>query len=392
MPSPRKTRPAAPTARDAREVRAAWIEAARLRTLPLAASGSLVAAGIAAARGAWRPEVFALMLAVSVLLQVVANFADDYGDLAHGLDDETRVGPQRGMQRGVITPAQMRRALVALCALTFALGCALIAVAFGGGPAPAAGAALSAGAFVILGIVAIAAAVLYTVGPHPYGYLGLGDIVSFAFFGLVAVVAGTFLYTHAWDAAAVVAGTALGLPVAAVMNINNMRDALADAAKGKRTIANRLYAAGERAGERRTRGLSPQEVAGMVALLEHGPKADLAAFDAEVAKAGPAARDRACSPRTVSALMGESYMRAYHLALVYVSLALFVAATFLSCGVSLPSFVRAAAVLAASFPLMDATQGVCGQLAHEKLDRFMAPTSLGTVLVAAAFALAVAIG
>lgn len=392
MPALQPERPAAPLAHDAHEVRAAWIEATRLRTLPLAASGSLVAAGIAIARGAWRPEVFALMLVVSLLLQVIANFADDYGDLSHGLDDETRVGPRRGMQRGIITPAQMKRALIALCALTFALGCALIAVAFSGGPALGTDAMLAAGIFVALGIAAIAAAVLYTVGPHPYGYLGLGDIMSFVFFGLVAVIAGTFLYTHAWDVAPLVAGVALGLPVAAVMNINNMRDSLADAAKGKHTIANRLYAAGAHAGERWVRGRTPGEISGMVAVLERGPHVDLAAFDAEVTAEGQAAIDRARSPQTVAALTGESYMRAYHLALIYASLALFVVATFLVRGVELATFARAAAVLAASYPLMRATQGACHQLDHEKLDRFMAPTSLGTVLLAAVFAIVVALG
>ncbi len=391
MPSTNPNRSASPHTHSAAEVRAAWIEATRLRTLPLAASGSFVAAGLAVARGAWRPQVFALMLVVSVLLQVIANFADDYGDLSHGLDDETRVGPRRGMQRGIITPAQMKCALIALCLVTFVLGCLLIAVAFTGGPAMGADAAVAAGVFVALGVAAIAAAVLYTVGPHPYGYLGLGDIMSFVFFGLVAVIAGTFLYTHEPDAAAVVAGVALGLPVAAVMNINNMRDSLADAAKGKRTLANRLYAAGARAGERQAQGRSPEEIAGLVALMERGPHADLAVFDAEVSAAGPAAVKRAQSPKTLAALTGESYMRAYHLALVYAALALFVAALFLVRGVSLLTFVRAAVVLAASYPLVNATQGVCRQLDHEKLDRFMAPTSLGTVLLAAVFALAAAI-
>ena len=392
MPSTNPNRPASPRMHSANEVRAAWIEATRLRTLPLAASGSFVAAGLAVARGAWRPQVFALMLVVSLLLQVIANFADDYGDLSHGLDDETRVGPRRGMQRGIITPAQMKRALIALCLVTFVLGCLLIAVAFLGGPAMGADAAVAAGVFVALGVAAIAAAVLYTVGPHPYGYLGLGDIMSFVFFGLVAVIAGAFLYTHEPDAAAVVAGVALGLPVAAVMNINNMRDSLADAAKGKRTLANRLYAAGARTGERQAQGRSPEEIAGLVALMERGPHADLAAFDAEVSAAGPAAVKRAQSPKTLAALTGESYMRAYHLTLVYAALALFVVALFLVRGVSLLTFVRAAIVLAASYPLVNATQGVCRQLDHEKLDRFMAPTSLGTVLLAAVFALAVAIG
>lgn len=116
------------------QVRAAWIEAMRPRTLPLAAAGSVVAAGIAAAAGQFRIEVLVLMFVTSILLQIIANFADDYGDLSHGLDDETRVGPKRGLQRGVITMKQMKLALVGTCALTFAVGVALILVAFSGGP------------------------------------------------------------------------------------------------------------------------------------------------------------------------------------------------------------------------------------------------------------------
>lgn len=224
----------------ARERRAAWIEAARPRTLPLAASGSLVAAGVAAAYGEFRWGVFALMFVTSVLMQVIANFADDYGDLSHGLDDETRVGPKRGLQRGVIAVPQMRRALVATCAATFAVGVALVAVSFLGGPAMTGGAWTAAAVFVALGLCAIAAAVLYTMGRHPYGYIGLGDLMSFLFFGVLAVVGGSFLYLHAFTWASLVASFALGCPVVAVMNVNNMRDAKADAAKGKRTVANML--------------------------------------------------------------------------------------------------------------------------------------------------------
>lgn len=227
-------------AHSAQEVRAAWIEATRPRTLPLAASGSLVAAGIAAAAGQFRPEVFVLMFVTSILLQVIANFADDYGDLSHGLDDETRVGPKRGLQRGVITMAQMRAALVATCLVTFAVGVALVLVAFAGGPAMTGGAWAAVAAFVVLGLASIAAAICYTMGKHPYGYIGLGDIMSFAFFGIVAVVGGSFLCLHEFSWVSLAAGVALGLPVMAVMNVNNMRDAERDAAKGKRTVANML--------------------------------------------------------------------------------------------------------------------------------------------------------
>lgn len=315
------------------EVLATWVQAARLRTLPLAASGSFIAAGFAAYHHMFRAEVFVLMFVVSMLLQVIANFADDYGDLAHGLDDETRVGPRRGMQRGIITPAQMKRALIGMCALTFLLGCALIAVAFTGGPTLTDDTWKDAAFFVVLGIVSIAAAVLYTVGPHPYGYLGLGDIVSAFFFGIVAVVGGSFLYLHVFEPLTLVAGIALGLPVAAVMNINNMRDSTADAAKGKHTIANRLYEAGMRA-------------------------------------AGG------------DALAGERRMRAYHRALVYTSLLLFCVFIVLSRGIWVVTLAGLAIVASTSIPLVRATQGVCAQLDHTKLDRFMAPTSMGTVLLA----------
>lgn len=326
--------------RRTREVRSAWIEAVRLRTLPLAASGSVVAAGIAAARGCFRWHTFALMFAVSILLQVIANFADDYGDLSHGLDDETRVGPQRGMQRGLITPAQMKRALIVLCGATFILGCLLVCTSLGTGPALPGGALAAIGAFILLGIAAIAAAVLYTVGPHPYGYIGLGDAMSFLFFGIVSVLGGSFLYIHAFDAAALVAGIALGLPVAAVMNINNMRDSLDDAAKGKRTIANRLYELGQRS----------------------------------------------------ASISGGEAMRAYHAALVYGSMLLFIAALSMLRGASLGTFVRAAALCASFQPLMSALNGIVHEPDHTKFDRFMAPTSLGTVAVALVFTLCVVLG
>lgn len=359
------------------ETRAAWVEAARPRTLPLAASGAVIAAGLAASAGAFRIEVLVLMLLVSVLLQVIANFADDYGDLAHGLDDETRVGPKRGMQRGVISPAEMRRVLVATCAVTFALGCALIYVSFADGPALGAGSLGAAAALVLLGLAAIAAAVLYTVGPHPYGYLGLGDLMSFTFFGLVAVIAGSFLYTHAFSVASIAAGVALGLPVAAVMNVNNMRDSLDDAAKGKRTVANRLYAFGARRARRLAAGRSPEQIAAIAASFGHGPR--------------PKRADGPIDPERLAALAGERAMRLYHAALVYASLVLFCAALFLARGASFATCLMAAVVCLAATPLFSALSGVMREADHTRLDRFMAPTSLGTVLVAVAWSLACAL-
>lgn len=312
--------------RPPQSVRAAWIEAARPRTLPLAASGSLIAAGIAAAAGVFRWEVFALMFVVSLLLQVIANFADDYGDLSHGLDDETRVGPKRGLQRGVITVPQMKRALIGTCLLTFVLGVALILVAFSGGPAMTGGSLVAIAVFVVLGLASIAAAIFYTIGKHPYGYIGLGDVMSFLFFGIVAVVGGSFLYLHQFTWVSLVAAVALGCPVMAVMNINNMRDAKRDAAKGKRTVAN---------------------------------------------------------------MLGDPRMRSYETVLLALSAVLFLATlvmlginNFISYFLVTVSFVVWVRVLVFMWHMPE----------PEKFDRLMAPTSMGSVLVAVAWLVAVLLG
>lgn len=309
----------------AQERRAAWVQACRLRTLPLAAAGSVLAAALAADAGAFRWPVFVLMLLTSVLLQVIANFADDYGDLASGLDDETRVGPKRGLQRGVITVAQMRRALAGLVGVTFAVGVALVVVSFTGGPAMSGGTVGAMVAFVVLGVAAIAAAMLYTMGKHPYGYIGLGDIISFLFFGIVAVVGGSFLYLHAFTWVSLVAALALGLPVMAVMNVNNMRDARADAAKGKRTVAN---------------------------------------------------------------MLGDPAMRVYQTVLLAGAAALFVVGLAL-CGVTSPV---AYVLLAASWLVWaKVLVGLWRIPDPQRFDRLMAPTSMGSVIVALAWTLCVAV-
>ena len=307
------------------QVRAAWIEAMRPRTLPLAAAGSVVAAGIAAAAGQFRIEVLVLMFVTSILLQIIANFADDYGDLSHGLDDETRVGPKRGLQRGVITMRQMKLALAGTCALTFAVGVALILVAFSGGPAMTGSSWTAIVVFVVLGVACIAAAICYTIGKHPYGYIGLGDFMSFLFFGVVAVVGGTFLYLHEFTLVSLVAGIALGLPVMAVMNVNNMRDAKRDAAKGKRTVAN---------------------------------------------------------------MLGDPKMRVYETVLLAVGAVLFLVTlpmlginNFISYFLVTVSFVGWARMLATMWTIPD----------PEKFDHLMAPTSMGSVLVAVAWLVAVLI-
>ena len=211
-----------------------WIEAMRLRTLPLTAAGVIVASGLAAFYGVFSWALFFPMLLMALTLQVIANFADEYGDLEHGVDNEDRVGPHRGMQRGEITKEQMKRALIGTSIFVFLLIIGLVVGAFG----------IKAigwiALFVALGAFCIWGAIRYTVGKGAYGYMGLGDFFSFFFFGIVAVVGGFFLYAKSMVALVWLPAVGLGLLVAGMINYNNMRDLENDAACGKRTVATKL--------------------------------------------------------------------------------------------------------------------------------------------------------
>lgn len=212
----------------------AWIDALRLRTLPLAASGVVIATGIAVHYDAFSWRVFVPMLLMALLMQILSNFADEYGDLVSGVDDETRLGPIRGLQRGDITKDEMKRVMIGTSILTMALVFVLLFASFGTSNWGA------FAVFVLLGLASVGAAILYTVGPKPYGYIGLGDIMSFLFFGVVAVIGGAYLFTHELHASYLLPAFGLGFPVIAVLNLNNMRDCETDRAKGKITVANRL--------------------------------------------------------------------------------------------------------------------------------------------------------
>lgn len=214
-----------------------WLHAFRLRTLPLALSGILVGSALAASIGRFRGDVMALALLTAVLLQVLSNLANDLGDHEHGTDNADRVGPQRAVQSGAIAPAAMKRAMIICGALALVSGIALILVAFGW--------SVRTLVFFGIGLLALAAAVKYTYGKNPYGYAGLGDLSVLLFFGFVGV-GGTF-YLHAgslpWPV--LLPAGAFGLLAAGVLNTNNMRDRVNDAASGKRTLVVRL--GGERA-------------------------------------------------------------------------------------------------------------------------------------------------
>ncbi|WP_312083945.1 1,4-dihydroxy-2-naphthoate octaprenyltransferase [Epilithonimonas hominis] len=217
-----------------------WIQAARLRTLPLSLSGIIMGAFIAKWRlsqegGVWDWRVFALALLVTLFYQILSNFANDYGDGVKGTD-KNRIGEaeQRAVASGKITATQMRNAVILLSILSFAATVALLYVAFY--PANI----REFWIFIGLGIACILAAIGYTVGKKPYGYLGLGDIFVFIFFGLVSVCGSYFLFTKTFDCDILIPASAIGMLSMAVLNLNNMRDIVNDELSGKKTFALRL--------------------------------------------------------------------------------------------------------------------------------------------------------
>lgn len=210
----------------------AWLESLRPKTLPLAFSSIVVGSAIAAWQGSFRPEVALLALLTAGLLQILSNLANDYGDAIKGSDKDDRLGPLRGMQKGMITQSQMKRALMITVALIAISGSGLIAVACES--------VSDVLGFLLLGGLSIIAAITYTVGTKPYGYLGLGDISVLVFFGWLSVAGSYYLQTHTFDSIVLLPATACGLLATAVLNINNLRDIDSDRTNGKNTLAVRL--------------------------------------------------------------------------------------------------------------------------------------------------------
>jgi 1,4-dihydroxy-2-naphthoate octaprenyltransferase len=213
----------------------AWTSALRPRTLFLAVATAGCGSGLACATGYFRNSVCILTLLTAVFLQLTSNLANDLGDYQHGADSTgERIGPQRAVQSGAISPRQMK----------FAIGTTtLLSVISGLGLLYKASSFIPAGTiilFIVLGGASIAAAVKYTAGKNPYGYKGLGDIFSFVFFGLVSVVGAYFLHTHQLDFRPWLPATGMGFFTVAVLNINNMRDMENDKSAGKITVASRL--------------------------------------------------------------------------------------------------------------------------------------------------------
>ncbi|GAB4377503.1 MAG: 1,4-dihydroxy-2-naphthoate polyprenyltransferase [Salibacteraceae bacterium] len=221
-----------------REWTAAWIGAMRLRTLPLAAACTITGACLARWEGTFDSLVFVLTLLTTLLLQITSNLANDYGDFSHGVDNDSRVGPKRTLQSGLISPKEMRLAIICFGVLSFALGCALLYVARVS--------LLAKLVLLLLGLGAIYASVRYTTGSKPYGYRAMGDLAVFMFFGLVGVFGSYYLQTGRVQPDIFLPAAAVGFMSVAVLNINNIRDMQADSNAGKLTLAVLLGGKGSR--------------------------------------------------------------------------------------------------------------------------------------------------
>ena len=213
-----------------------WWETARPKTLPLALASIFTGSAL----GYWaNPQgfnglVMALCLLTTILLQVLSNFANDYGDHQKGSDTEERIGPLRGIQKGAISAKELKWGLILMVVASFLSGSFLIGIAYEN--------LSDLLAFAGLGILAIVAAITYTVGAKPYGYMGLGDISVLVFFGLLGVGGTYYLQTHSIDSHIILPAIGSGLLASAVLNINNLRDIEQDAKAGKNTLAVRLGA------------------------------------------------------------------------------------------------------------------------------------------------------
>lgn len=217
-----------------------WLQAARLRTLPLSISGILLGSFIARWRlieigGNWDWKIFALAMLVTLLYQVLSNFANDYGDGVRGTDRfRDKNVEKRAVASGEISVVQMKKAVQFTAILAIIMTIILLYIAF------VPNYIFEFYVFIGLGILCILAAVGYTMGKKPYGYLGLGDIMVFIFFGWLSVGGSYFLFTKVWNWDVLLPASAVGMLSVSVLNLNNMRDLESDKLAGKNTLALRL--------------------------------------------------------------------------------------------------------------------------------------------------------
>jgi len=215
-----------------------FIKAFRLRTLPLAFSGIALGSFLAAYYQAFQLNIFLLTSITAISLQILSNLANDYGDGIKGTDNKHRIGPKRAMQSGEITPTEMKLAIAFFIVTSLVAGIWLIVSS-----------THSSGGnylwfFLILGMAAIFSALKYTIGSKPYGYIGMGDLFVFIWFGLVSVGGTFFLHAGELPAGILLPASSMGFLCVGVLNINNLRDRITDGLSGKITLVVRM---GERA-------------------------------------------------------------------------------------------------------------------------------------------------
>jgi 1,4-dihydroxy-2-naphthoate polyprenyltransferase len=203
-----------------------WLMAARLRTLPAAVAPVLVGTSIAVTRDVFRPGAFIAALLGAILIQVGTNLSNDYSDARRGADTEERLGPMRVTAGGLVPP----KTVLLWTYLTFGAAalCGVYLVVVAGWE------------LLVLGVLSILAGVLYTGGPRPYGYEGLGEVFVFLFFGIVAVAGSAFAQLESWPWESLALAVPVGLLVTAILVVNNIRDMDTDRRAGKRTLAVRL--------------------------------------------------------------------------------------------------------------------------------------------------------
>ncbi len=210
----------------------AWIKAFRLRSLPLALACISMGSILAYTDGKINWLVAVLSLVTTLFLQILSNLANDYGDAKSGVDSDVRVGPKRSVQTGEITAKTMFQAIILFGVLSFISGVGLLFI----------GLTFNTTFFVFLliGILAIIAAIKYTMGENPYGYSGFGDLSVFLFFGIIGVMGTYFLHTGKINYLAILPALSCSFFAVAVLNVNNIRDIESDKITGKNSIPVRL--------------------------------------------------------------------------------------------------------------------------------------------------------
>ncbi len=206
-----------------------WLEAVRLRTLPVSLSGVLIALGLAKWNGSFRLAPAILCLVFALMAQIVSNFGNEYFDFKSGADKKGRAGFRRGVTEGDIKPETMRRVMIALLAATCVVGLAMLAW-------------VEPGynynnwlMLIVVGVLVAIFALAYSAGPYPLSYHALGEVTVFVFYGLVPVIFTYYVVTGSFNPFAIMAGIAIGFMGVNVLLVNNYRDVDDDREAGKRT-------------------------------------------------------------------------------------------------------------------------------------------------------------